>query len=144
MKKLAIFFLILVIIVAGITYMYLSYKSHYTSIQRENVQFENYYNKNVYGADLATIINKAVDNNIRNNVQKDKSGNYIENDTNSIKIDIKMIDDDNKIYSMEKLYNGGMDKFVEYYSGITFRCTQLTYHKKTNRVKYMLFEQITQ
>ena len=122
MKKLAIFFLILVIIVAGITYMYLSYKSHYTSIQREN----------------------AVNKNIRKNVQKDKSGNYIENDTNSIKIDIKMIDDDNKIYSMEKLYNGGMDKFVEYYSGITFRCTQLTYHKKTNRVKYMLFEQITQ
>lgn len=144
MKKLAIFFLILVIIVVAIAYMYLNYKSNYDTIKRENVQFENYYNKNVYGADLATIINKAVDSNIKNKVQKDSNGNYIENDTNSIKIDIKMLDDDNKNYSMETLYNGGMDKFVEYYSGITFKCTQLTYHDKTKRVKYMLFEQITQ
>ena len=42
-------------------------------------------------------------------MKKDK---FIENDTNSIKIDIKMLDTD-KTYDMETLYSGGMDKFVQ-------------------------------
>ena len=33
----------------------------------------------MYGADVLTIINKAIDNNEENKVQKDNEGNYIEN-----------------------------------------------------------------
>ena len=40
MKKLAVFFLIIVIIIVGISYMYLSYKANYHEAQRENNQFE--------------------------------------------------------------------------------------------------------
>ena len=54
-----------------------------------------------------------------------------------------MLDND-KTYTMETLYSGGMDKFVQYYNEIQFKCTNLEYHKTTNKVKYMLFEQITQ
>ena len=43
---------------------------------------------------------------------------------------------------MEALYSGGMDKFVQYYGEIKFKCTKLEYHKTTSRVKYMLFEQL--
>lgn len=52
--------------------------------------------------------------------------------------------DNEKTYAMETLYIGGMDKFVQFYSEIKFKCTKLEYHKATNKVKYMLFEQITQ
>lgn len=144
MKKLAIFFLGIVIIVVGISYMYLNYKSSYNEAKRENMQFESYYNEEIYGTDLATIINKAVDNNETNEVQKDNKGKYINNDNNSINIDIKMLDDDGTIYNIEKIYNGGTSTFVQYYSQIKFKCTKIEYHQKTNKVKYMLFEQITE
>lgn len=143
MKKLAVFFLIIVIIIVGISYMYLSYKANYHEAQRENNQFESYYNQEFYGADVATIVNKAYDSNLTNSVQRDNSGNFIENDTTSIKIDLKMLDTD-ETYNMETIYKGGMDKFVQYYGSIKFKCTKIEYHNKTQKVKYMLIEQITE
>lgn len=143
MKKLAIFFLMLVVVIVGISYMYLNYKVNYYSAQRENKQFESYYEQQIYGSELTTIINKAIDNNINNEVPKDQKGKYINNNQNSIQIDIKMLDID-KTFSMETLYNAGMDKFVQYYNEIQFKCTKLEYHPNTKKVKYMLFEQITE
>lgn len=143
MKKLAIFFLVLVIVIVGISYMYLNYKVNYFSAQRENKQFESYYEQQIYGSELTTIINKAIDNNINNEVLKDKKGKYLNNNQNSIQIEVKMLDVD-KTFSMETLYNAGMDKFVQYYNEIQFKCTKLEYHQNTKKVKYMLFEQITQ
>ncbi len=143
MKKLAVFFLIIVIIIVGISYMYLNYKANYHEARRENNQFESYYNQEFYGADVATIVNKAYDNNLTNSVQRDDSGNFIENDTTSIKIDLKMLDTD-ETYNMETIYKGGMDKFVQYYGSIKFKCTKIEYHNKTQKVKYMLIEQITE
>ena len=143
MKKLAIFFLVIVIIVVGISYLYLNYKANYYTAKRENEQFASYDGQEIYGTELTTIINKAVDNNQKNEVQKDNKGKYINNDNNSIQIEIKMLDND-KVYSMETFYGGGMDKFIQYYSEIKFKCTQIEYHIITNRIKYMLFEQITQ
>lgn len=95
----------------------------------------------IYGAELTTIINKAVDNNETNEIEKDKKGNYIANDTNSIQIDIYMTDNETN-YKMETLYNGGMDKFVRFYGEIKFKCTKLEYHNQTGKVKKMIFEQI--
>lgn len=143
MKKLAIFFLIVVIVIVGISYMYLNYKANYYEAQRENKQFESYDGQEIYGVELTTIINKAIDNNQNNQVQKDNKGKYINNDNNSIQIDIKMLDNE-KTYTMETLYSGGVDKFVQFYGEIKFKCTKIEYHSVTNKVKYMLFEQITQ
>ena len=142
MKKLAIIFLIGIIIIVRISYMYLNYKANYNEARRENNQFESYYNQEFYGADVVTIINKAYDNNLTNAVEKDDKGIFKENDTNSIKIDVKMLDTDTT-YTMETLYSGGMQNFVEYYSGIKFKCTKIEYHPN-KKVKYMLIEQITQ
>lgn len=142
MKRLAIIFLIGIIIIVGISYMYLNYKANYNEARRENNQFESYYNQEFYGADVVTIINKAYDNNLTNAVEKDENGIFKENDTNSIKIDVKMLDTDTT-YTMETLYSGGMQNFVEYYSGIKFKCTKIEYHPN-KKVKYMLIEQITQ
>lgn len=143
MKKFAIFFFIVIIIIVGISYMYLNYKAKLSEIQQENRVFESYDGQEIYGTELTTVINKAIDNNIKNEIQKDKNGKYINNDSNSINIDIKMLDND-KTYSMETIYNGSMDKFVQFYNEIKFKCTKLEYHKSTGKIKYMLFEQITQ
>ena len=143
MKKIAIFFFIIIIIIVGISYMYLNYKANYYEAKKENGQFESYYNKEFYGSDVVTIINKAIDNNLTNAVGRDSNAKFIENDTNSIKIDIKMLDNDTT-YDMETLYAGGMEKFVQYYNEIKFKCTKIDYHKSNGKVKYLFIEQITQ
>lgn len=143
MKKLALIFLIGIIVIVGIAYMYLNYKANYYEAKRENNQFESYLNQEFYGADVVTLINKAYDNNLTNQVEKDKEGKFVENDNNSIKIDIKMTDTDT-VYDMETLYAGGMDTFVKYYNTIKFKCSKLEYHNSTRKVKYLYIEQITE
>ena len=128
--------------IVGISYMYLNYKANYNEARKTNYQFESYYEKEFYGADVVTLINKAYDNNLTSGVERDKNGIFIENDTNSIKIDVKIIDNDT-LYNMETLYIGGMDKFVQNYNGIKFKCTKIEYHQN-RKIKYMLIEQITQ
>ena len=143
MKKIAIFFLIITVIVVGMSYIYLNYKVSYNQAKQKNKQFESYYNEEVYGTDLVTVINKAVDNNLSNEVEKNQKGFFQNNEINSINIDIKIIDNDT-VYKMETIYNNGMDNFVQYYGQIKFKCTKIDYHKETGKIKYLLFEQITQ
>lgn len=143
MKKIACFFFIVIAIIVGISYMYINYKTSYNQTKHENVIFESYYNKEIYGTDLTTVINKAIDRNTENNIEKDKKGFYIPNDTNSIVIDIKITDND-KIYKMETFFNNQMDNFVQFYGQVRFKCTKIEYHDSTKKVKYLLFEQITE
>ncbi len=142
MKKLLIFFIFIIFIVISMWLVYNNYKIKYNTAKKENLEYEYYYQKEVSGVDVATIINKAIDNNKKNEIQLDNNNKYIENDKNSIKINVHMMDDDNT-YDMESLYNGGISDFVQYYGSIKFKCTQMEYHDKTNKVKYMYFEQIT-
>ena len=143
MKKIVIFFLIIIIIICGISYLYLNYKAEYKISKKANLEFEKYLNEEVYGIDLATVINRAVDNNEKNEVKKNNKAIYLNNDTNSISIEIKMIDNDT-IYQMETIYNKGIQNFINYYGKIKFKCVEIKYHNSTNKVKYMLFEQITE
>ena len=141
MKKVLILFSIIIIAISIIWFNYAQYKSKYKEIQKSNLEFEKYYQKEIYGTDLTTLINRAVDENTRNKVIKNENNEFIENEDNSIKIDI-MITDADKIYKMENFYNGGTGKFVQYYGTIKFKCTKIEYHKKTKRIKYLYFEQI--
>lgn len=143
MKKIFIFFLIVIIIICGISYLYLNYKAEYRLSKKSNLEFEKYLNEEVYGVDLATVINRAVDNNEKNNVEKNNKAIYLNNNTNSINMEIKMIDNDT-IYQMETIYNKGIQNFINYYGKIKFKCVEIKYHESTKKVKYMLFEQITE
>ena len=142
MKKIIIFCSIVLVIIATVWYNCINYKSNYNSVVRENLEFKKLYQREIYGTDLTTIINKVINNNEKNNVEI-RNKKYINNDKNSINIDIKMVDTDST-YSMETIYNGGFEKFVEYYGNIQFKCIQIDYHKSTGRVKYLQFEQISQ
>lgn len=143
MKKIAVFFIIIIAIVSTITYLYLNQVASYKTAQKENAKFEIYKGQEILGSELATLINRAVDTNEKNEIQKDKNGKYIDNETNSINIDVKFIDDD-VMYNIEKIYNSGIEKFVYYYRDITFICKEAQYHESTGKIKYIKFEQITQ
>ena len=138
MKKIAIFFIITILIVCTISAMYITYKANYNTSRKANLSFERYLNEEVYGSELATVINRAIDKNEKNEVEKNNKGIYQNNDKNSINIEIKMLDDDT-IYKMEKFYNSGIQNFINYYGKIKFKCVDIKYHNSTNQVKYMLF-----
>ena len=140
MKKFAIIMFVFVIIICGIFYIFLNYKNMYKNSKISNFKYEQYLNKEITGNELVTVINMAIDNNEKNKVEKDKKGIYIENETNSIKIEIKISDNDT-IYNMEAIYNKGTQNFIQYYGEVKFKCVDIKYHTNTNKVKYMLFEQ---
>ena len=142
MKKVFIFLIIILIIVAIIGFNYFSYKNEYKIIQNENAEFEEYKDKEVYGLSVATIINKVIDKNTKNKIEKDEKGNFIQNDENSIEVEIHIVENE-KDYNlqMEQIYNSGVEQFVQYYGNIKFKCSKIEYHEKTGRVKYILFEQ---
>lgn len=143
MKKIAIFFILIIAILSSFTYLYLNYIATYKTAQKENAKFEMYKDEEITGRELSTLINKAIDSNIRNEIEKDNNGQYLDNQENSINIDIKFIDDE-VIYNIEKIYKSGISNFIYYYGDIIFKCNEVQYHKSTKKVKYMLFEQITQ
>ena len=47
MKKIALFFLLVIAIIATIAYMYLDYKANYNIAKKENIQLESYYEKEI-------------------------------------------------------------------------------------------------
>lgn len=143
MKKFIILISIVVIMVVIVSFNYMDYTRQHNEVLKYNLEFEKYYQKEIYGIDLTTIINKVINNNEKNNVEIGQDKKYITNDTDSINIEIKMTDT-NQVYTMEILYNGGMEQFVQYYGNIQFKCTKIEYHKKTGKISYLYFEQISE
>lgn len=142
MKKafLLITAIILIIIFCILGYI-LQKRSEINEINYYNKQYQIYLNKEVYGTEVATIINKAIEQNEENEISKDENGYYIENDTNSIKINLKMITID-QTYPMELIYSNNMQEFVKNFSIVLFKCTNIEYHKQTGKISKITFEQI--
>lgn len=143
MKRIAIFLLAIIAIVSTMAYLYLNYIANYNNAQKNNRQFQIYQEQEMTGAEITTLINKVIDYNKQNDVKQDNKGQYIDNETNSLNMDIKFIDDD-ITYNIEKIYQKGMNLFLSYYRDIKFKCKKVQYHSASNKISYMLIEQITQ
>ena len=142
MKKTIItLFTIIFIVVTIICVNYYSYMDEYKSIRTKNEKFEQYKNKEIYGIELGTLINKVIDQNTKNKIEEDEKNVFIPNEENSIQIEIYMTDNE-QTYKMETFYNSGMTNFIKYYGDVKFKCSKIEYHQKTKLVKYLLFEQI--
>lgn len=142
MKKFFIIMsIIILIILAVVTYKYNSYRTIELRTQKLNREYEIFTEGEILGTSLITIINKAVDNNEKNKIETDNNNMYIENDTTSIKIEVKFLEAENT-FPMERIQKLGSEEFIKNYAVMNFKCTKKEYHKKTNNIKYMLFEQI--
>ena len=142
MKKTILNLLIMVIIIVSIIGIkYYSYQTELNKLRKENSEYEVFKDKEILGIDLATLINKTVNQNEKNEIEKDEEGIYIQNEKDSIEIEIYIVDNETT-YKMETFYNAGAEKFVQYYGKIKFKCSKIEYHKKTGKVKYLFFEQL--
>lgn len=112
-----------------------------TSAQKNNKQYEEYCNKQIIGTQLISLINKAIDNNEKNGVLKQLNSIYYENNNkNSIQITVKFTEED-RIIKMEDIAEKGTENFVKYFSTAIFECTKVEYHKDTQYIKSLHFEQ---
>ncbi len=122
MKKTVIIILIpILIILFSIIGILRTKNTTLREVKNANMQYEYYLNKEIYGTDVATLINKAINENEQNNIQKNERNYYIENNTNSIKIELKMTTN-GKTYQMEEMYNNDITRFVENFNIIKFKC----------------------
>ena len=142
MKKIIICILsIFLIIICIVVYGVYQKNENTAQIGVDNKTYESYENKEVLGTDIISIINKATDSNKKNDIKIGEDGNYIDNGKNSIRIEIKFLELD-KVITMEKINNVGIEKFWSNYGALSFKCTKIEYHEKTHRVKYMYFEEV--
>ena len=143
MKKILICLIIVLIVATIITVMYISQKNiEIAKVTKINQNYEMYLNKEVLGLEVATVINRATNDNEKNNIPKDNDGFFIENDTNSIKVELIMLSEDNtKTYQMETLQKVGINGFIKNFNLINFKCSKIEYHEKTKLISKIIFEQ---
>jgi len=144
MKKFFIILLILSVILVVSIYVINSYKAKALEIQKLNKEYEEYYNIEVLGTELISIINRTIDLNNKNDVRKDSNGYYIDDEVNYKKIYIQFVyKNETKLIQMEDIEKSGIETFVRMYSTASFKCTDIEYHDKTKNVKSLTFTEIT-
>ena len=142
MKKiLTILIILMLVIVVVVVYQYNSYKTQALRIQKLNQEYEVFTQGEILGTSLITLINKAIDSNKKNNVHLDENNLYIDNNKNSIKIEVKFTESEDT-YSMESIGKLGSEQFIKNYATMTFKCIEKQYHNQKKNIKYLLFEQI--
>ena len=142
-NKILLIIVIFIIILCVAIYLVYNHRVNIAKSQTINNEYKAYYNKQIIGTDLASVINKTMDNNEKNNIPKDDSGYFIENDTNSIKVFVELIyQDDYTTLDAEQIFSKGIENFVRVYSTANFKCTKISYHKKTSNIKTITFTEV--
>ena len=112
--------------------------------KQANIEYEKYLDKDLYGTDVETILNKATNENKQNNVEK-QDEKYIDNNINSILIDLVMITNEKKektkSYRMETIEKVGINEFIKNFNTAKFKITKMEYHKQTGKIKYIEISQ---
>lgn len=142
MKKTLFIICILFFIIMSILFVNLrQVQKQNRELQKFNLEYEFYNREDLCGVDITTVINKAIDNNEKYEVEKDENGYYIPNEEDSIIIYVKLINSSNT-YKMERIKEIGLESFVEFFGEVEFKCTDIKYHEKSGRISNMTFESL--
>lgn len=110
-------------------------------IQKFNAGYEFYNREDICGIDITTVINKAIDNNEKFEIEKDENDCYIPNEEDSINIYVTM-KNNGKTYTMERIKQIGLESFAEFFGEVKFKCTKIEYHEKNGKISKMTFESL--
>lgn len=143
MKKILICLIIVLVAITIVVSMWISgNNTKLAKIKENNQKYEIYLDKEIFGTDVTTVINKAIDDNEKRDIPKDEKGFFIPNDTNSIKVELVMLNEDKKeTYQMETLNKVGLSGFIKNFNLINFKCSKIEYHDKTKLISKIIFEQ---
>lgn len=145
-KNVTIIFLILFIIIILCFVAIKSNSKVSKTVIRKNSEYEQYLNSEILGTDVITLINRAMSENYTNNVLKDKKGLYLNNNKDSILIDLVMITNEEEgettTYKMEAIAKVGVSEFIKNFNTVKFECTKKEYHTQTGRISYIQISQM--
>lgn len=150
MKKICIVAVAIIVLLIIVVMQINSLQTQQKQAIQFNKQYEEYKNKYLYGIDILTVINKAADNNEKYSIPKDENKMYIEDDENSIKIELNLISSVNEktgekqyvTHQMERLQQVGLEGFITNFNLTTFECENIEYHTKTGKVSKIIFKQV--
>lgn len=140
-KRLLVILGIFIIILLFIVYLLYNYKRDVIQAQNFNRQYEVYYDKTILGTDLATVLNKAMDYNQKNDIAKDEQERYYMETEKSIVIEIKFSESE-KTFRMEDILLRDIENFINFYGAVSFKCIKIEYHEENKQVKSLYFEQV--
>lgn len=145
MKKTITIIIILFIIFIAVFYIWITQnRNQYRQAQMQNYEYEQYKKRELYGTEVITLINKAMNENEKNSIPQNNKGQYIENNTNSIIIEVIMIIDEEKnetkSYRMEAISKVGISGFITNFNTEKFKIKEITYHEN-GRIKSIIIEQ---
>ncbi len=145
MKKAFIIIITVFILIITILALFINNAQKRLALSKKyNEVYTQYEGQEILGTDLISIINKAIDSNENNSVAKQNNTIFYEdNGINSIQIWVKFTESKENI-SMESIAEQTSENFIKFYATASFKCTQIEYHKKSNYVKSLLFEQVSQ
>ena len=87
------------------------------------------------------MINRAMNENISNNIERNENGEFIDDGERSVRIEIEMITIE-ETFSMEWIYDRGMMEFVGAFNFVTFESVEVEHHRRTGRISRMVFRQL--
>ena len=141
MKKLLVILGIFIIILLFAVYLLYNYRKDVIQMQSFNRQYEVYYEKTILGTDLATVLNKAMDYNKKNDIAKDSNDRYYIETDKSLLIEIKFSEKEEPV-KMEDILSKEIETFISFYGAASFKCTKIEYHESNKQVKSLYFEQV--
>lgn len=110
-------------------------------VKQFNQVFEECTDKTLLGSEIASLINKAIDYNERNQIAKNDKGIYQDDGKYSVHIFVKL-KKDGEYFDMERINAFKITEFVKNFSLQDFKCKGIEYHKDTKRVSKVYFETI--
>lgn len=142
MKKNVIIISLILLMIIIVCIVMINLNSKVSNLtKKQNQEYEEYLEGTIYGTDVITLINKVSSNNELNNVEVDEKGFYINNNQNSIQIDLVMITDEEKAttttYKMEAISEVGITEFIKNFNIAEFKCTKKEYHTQTGQISYI-------
>ncbi len=138
MKKIiAVLFVVIVVAIIVITVNIRTDQKKKLEIQAFNEPYEYYDSDNLNGLDVITVINKAINNNEKNNIVKDEKGKYVDDGENSIRVFVTIGEE---TYNMEKISELGIESFITYFGTDSFKCEEIKYHEDSGKVSEITFK----
>ena len=114
-------------------------------IKAYNFEYEQYNDGEMYGTDVITIINKAIDQNKKEGISKNEKGQFIDDGEKSIIAEIVLITNEDlkqkKSYRMESIDKLGIISFKDNFNTAKFKLSEIDYHTKSGRVSKIVLEQ---
>lgn len=146
MKKILILIIVISITLVSIVFVkYADYSRKKTKIKSINNEYLAYQNSDIKINTIVSLMNKAIEQNKKNNIEQDENDEFKENDADSIKIYLKTESNNETVkIPMERLIlneKAGVEKVEYAFSDLIFKAVDIEYHSKTGQIKSVTFEQ---